>query len=54
MDDSYLDTLSLTSVFLLQRNHDETKFIWSGGGRLYNNYLELGNPVYKIDIKKAR
>jgi hypothetical protein len=52
MDNSYSDTINLTSVFLLQKNENRNQFIWSNVGRLYNDHLELTNPVYQIDIKK--
>jgi len=52
MDDSYSDTINLTSVFLLQKMDNQNRFIWSSSGRLYDDHLVLGNPVYQIDVKK--
>jgi hypothetical protein len=53
MDDAYTDTLSLSSIFLLQKSADKTEYIWSNQGQLFNDYLQLRNPVYKIDVKRA-
>jgi len=40
-------------VFILQKRDNHNLFIWSNSGRLYDDYLELQNPVYQIDQEKT-
>jgi hypothetical protein len=53
MDNAYSDTLSLSSIFLLEKSENKTDFIWSNQGQLFNDYLQLRNPVYHIELNKA-